>query len=257
MEKEIFNKQKQEIITLEEEVKKLKEAKQKVKIIRAKEKELFDLKVKHYNDFYNGDIPDYSIISEKAPYPYKNDYPQHYLSDYSGLNVDEVGKLICELFKKYENKNMHSRRIIVEETYEPSFVSSRNITEEKAYLIIGSRYKIYNPYDEYGDLDEDKLIIIEYDDFMDLNKFPTNKPIKTLDDVHIGAYYCYCEPEEFVSSNYNYLLNSRGEIIFDDKNKAFIEDLIYSLAYHQYKNGITYMSEEETKDTFKRIYKIK
>ena len=252
MEKEIFDKQKQEIITLEEEVKKLKEAKQKVKIIRAKEKELFDLKVKHYNDFYNGDIPDYSLIHEKTPFPYPRYSDKiHYLCEYSYLNVDEIGKLICELYKKYENKTMYSRRIITSEGTKGFF---HNGVDEIPHLIIGSKHKVYtNPFDYYGELDEDKLIVINYREDVSEKEFPTQKPVEWVIDHPDNI----CRKEEITSSNYNKLLNSVGNISFDYKGKAFIEDLIYSLAYHQFKNGITYMSEEETKDVFKRIYKIR
>ena len=75
------------IILLESEIKTLEE----------KKKQLAGLHMEYYNEYFNVKRDDYSLLHDL---PVNTSGEKHILFDYSCLNVDTVGEIICDLMKK-------------------------------------------------------------------------------------------------------------------------------------------------------------
>ena len=194
--------------------------------LTSKINELETLKRELYNDYYSIKREEYSLLKDLPIKP--NSRERHFLYDYSILNIDEVGKIICNLFDIYENKDMICYR---GNNY--GYIRSENVFHHE--LIPTLMIKNKNKKDSDN-------IVIEYNKNLLLCDYPTNNPV----------YW----NKNFVSSNYNYLIGEFANVLsFDNKNYEFITELIYSLAYYQKQHDIKYMSEEETRKVYKRIYK--
>ena len=89
-------------------------------------------------------------------------------------------------------------------------------------------------------------IIIPYSNHMELEKYPTKKPV---------TWYTQ-DGRDYEMSNYNYLLNTWDGLTFDyPSNLEYIKKLLYSLAFYQEQHDIKYMTDDETMKVYKRIYK--
>ncbi len=213
-----------DIITLEEEIKELNRKKIALK----------KLKEEYYNEYFTADREDYALLTD-IPNVSLNE--KHVLYDYSVLNVDEIGRLICMLFEKYDKEDCVAKRIIEYDWWENKF---GDYLVELPRLVIGKEDEV-----EYLDKKK-KNIIISYNNHAYLDKYPTNNPV-TWKTSKYGDHY--------KASNYNHLVGYRGELSFDYKQHEFIKELVYSLAYYQKQHDIPYMGANDTYEVFKKIYK--
>ena len=211
---------KNEILLIKEEIKKLEK----------KKRQLRKLEFDYYKEYFNTDREDYALLTDIPDNP-TNKY--HILYDYSALNVDTIGKIICELFKKYENKKIVSKRLVKTEISDNIFHDFHRYP----ILVIGSSENIHEL-----DHNEDN-IVIEYD-HVSLDEYPSNHPV-----------YEYKDDYQFKWSNYNKLIGYYEDLKFDYNKHEFIEELIYSLAYYQKVHDIKFMSPQETWNVYRKIFK--
>ena len=190
--------------------------------------------MEYYNDYFNLKREKYAHLVDIPSNPTSN---KHVLSDYSLLNVDEVGRIICELFKRYEHKDVIAKRNHEFELWENKF---DRYTVELPTLVIGT------PEDVKEGNKNNNNIIIDYSLFYDIKTYPTDNPVA-------WDTKCYGKPYEM--SNYNELIGYQNDLSFDYKNYEFIKELIFSLAYYQRENNIKQMNTEDTWNVYKKIYK--
>ena len=205
-----------------------------IKMLNDKEKELNELRKEYYIEYFNTDRDDYTLLTD-IPDIVLNE--KHVLFDHSALNVDEIGKLICELFYEYEHRKMISMRSYRYATFIGRF---DRYAETYPILVIGDeKHVIENEKN-------DDNIIIGFDCCSELSRYPTDEPV-----IFNTFYYTFSGKK----SNYNHLVGYRGGLSFDYKNYEFIKELIYSLAYYQKQHDISYMSPSDTRDVYRKIYK--
>ena len=121
---------KRKILLLENE---LKEA-------RKKKIQLAELYDEYYHEYFNTKRDDYALLTN-IPKNVKHD--KHILYDYSVLNVDTVGKIICEMINKKKNFNYKAERVIATEIGSASFY-------DRLYypvLVIGAPKNLYEMED--------------------------------------------------------------------------------------------------------------
>ena len=225
--------------SLKDKEKKILILRHEIKQLKQKEKELEKLESEYYHEYFDMPRDDFSLLTN---IPYNPDNNKHVLYDYSILNVDTIGKIICKLIKKYENKDVVAKRLIYYTDWEDAF---GNQTLELPRLVIGEEDKIER-------LDkEEQNIIIEYDDFYDLEDYPTNNPVRWWSTSSRSLIRDYVE-----TSNYRSLIDTRNGLDFQyPANQEYIEELIYSLAYYQREHNIKFMGPKETWNTYRKIYK--
>ena len=217
-----FKEKREEIIRLKSKLKELSKSMDDTR------NELETLEKQVYNDYFNLEREEYALLTDIPDKP--SSKTKNVLYDYSNLNIDEVGKMICELFDRYEHKNMAYKRESIfgyakgDRGYYHTFIPA---------LIIGEDVE-----NNITNLDN---IVIEYSKNSLVKDYLTKSP-------NIWN-------EEFKTFNYNYLIGEYVPLSFDYQNHEFIKELIYSLAYYQKQHDITYMDEEETRRVYKRIYK--
>ena len=218
-----LSEKRKKIILLEDEINALEE----------KKKQLKDLQLEYYNDYFSVKRDDFSLLHDL---PINTTREEHVLFDYSYLNVDIVGKIICELMKKYDNKTCISKRMIHKETWEDT-LDLYNVHYPK--LVIGTP-------SEVEDEENENNIIIDYSNYVYLKEFPTDYPTEWMTN-----------PFERVDirSNYNSFIRYSDGLSFDYHNLEYIKELIYSLAYYQREHNKKYMSAQETMKVYKKIYK--
>lgn len=218
---------------LEEKKNKIKDLEKEISDARSKQKQLIELKKSYFDDYMSFPREDYTLLTD---IPENIDREKRNpLFDYSNLNIDTVGKLICKLFDMYEGKEIVAKRKTKYEICENAFGF---YYEEWPVLVIGDKKSI--------DKERKKNIIIPFSPYNRVDDYPTDKPV---------FYILGSNREGKVASNYAKLLYMSDGIIFDDKNHPFIKELIYSLAYYQKMHSIPFMDSDTTKDVFKKIYK--
>ena len=220
---ESLNEKQKKILLLEEEIKGLEK----------KKKQLEKLKYSYYSEYFNqsdNTLPLTNIPSNPTT-------EKHILYNYSLLNVDEVGKMICTLFKRYENKNVVAKRLQEYDRWENYF---GRYPVHLPILVIG------NPDEIHYQKENSNNIVIDYAHYADLKKYPTDKPVTWDLNYSSGP---------FERSNYKIFIDSSGDLAFDYHDYEFIKELIYSLAYYQKTRDITWMDAKDTRAAFRKIYK--
>ena len=96
------------IILLEDEIKSLEE----------KKKQLTSLQQEYYSDYFKVKRDDFSLLHDLPINPTNE---KHALFDYSYFDVDTIGKIICELMKRYSDKTCISKRIVHNGRWENKF----------------------------------------------------------------------------------------------------------------------------------------
>lgn len=211
-----------------------------VKQLEKKQEELSKLKLEYYNEYFNIKREDFALLTDIPSNPndkdYKND--KHVLYQHSVLNVDTVGKIICQLIKRYDHRDVISKRLILRTRGNNAFGT---YPVEIPKLVIGQK-------DEVEDLYKNEHnIIINYNEYMNLNEYPTNNPVKWCTSS-VGNHY--------KKSNYNHLIDYYDGLSFNyPGNLEYIKELIFSLAYYQREHDIKYMMPEDTWNVYKKIYK--
>ena len=169
------------------------------------------------------------------------DYQGDILNKYSVLNVDEVARIICDLFKKENDQNYNIKRIAGGEyNYSYCLIGSERRMNHRRLKEGINCDKIYINNRLFRILSNaNDSILIGYDKckIYKLCDYPTTEPIDS-------------------KSNYNNLLYD-NELKFNYKNYEFIKELIFSLANYQRVNDIKYMTAEETNEAYKKLYLTK
>ena len=219
---------KNKIILLEEDIKELKK----------KQELLASLQQDYYNRYFNTQREDFSLLSD---IPNNPTHKIHILWDYSVLNVDTIGKIICNYLRKYgdnEVKNYICKRLFKTEISDDIFHSRISYPT----LVIGDPEHIY-------EMDENKNnIVIDYN-MLSLIEYPTNNPI--IAEKLSGSFR---DIKRY--SNYSHLVGYVDGLSFETKIYFdFIQELIYSLAYYQKKHDIKMMSANDTWNVYRKIYK--
>lgn len=209
------------------------------------------------------EIPDYTLLNYGPNLRICNKNGNHFLHDYSVLNIDAVVKCICDLFKEYKGIDKEAIKVICQDLLVHSIESQQRIAIYNPYCIVADKNDIskfglkyingmaygLSSFDRMHDMSNlGNIIWIQYPtDIKSLFLYPKSDMFiwKSIDGDYTKSH---------IASGYSPLINAVGKIQMCNYN-TFIGELIYSLAYHQYKNGIKYMNAEETKDAFKRIYR--
>ena len=223
------------IESLAEKKKEIRQLEKEIKALKKKRERLERLEVEYYHEYFDTPRDEFALLTD---IPSNQTNKKQVLYDYSVLNIDTIGKIICKLIKKYENKDYVSRRLIRYEQWQNAF---ELYPVELPILVIGQE-------DEVKKLDKNKEnIIISYDDHKLLTEYPTKTPV-TWKTSRYGGYYD--------RSNYGNLLNYFDGLSFEHPtNQDYIDELIYSLAYYQRENGIIQMNPRDTWNVYRKIYK--
>ena len=230
MNEKSLNDKKEKILLLEDEIKYLED---EIKSLKEKKKILNNLKKEYYYDYFDTGRNEFTLLNN-IPANY-NKYIRHLLTNYSALNVDTIGEIICKLIKEYNNKDYISKRILECEEH-PGFFG---YTTKTPKLVIGK-------YDEVDYIDKvENNIIINYNELCTLDHFPTDNPV-----IWFGSNRYY------KGSNYNYLVGNNDGLSFNyPVDMEYIRELIYSLAYYQKQHDIKQMTPEDTWSVYRKIYK--
>lgn len=223
-----LNDKKSKILLLEKEIKQLEQ----------KKKQLKRLKLDYYHEYFDAKRDDFALLTDIPSNPNNRNYrtDKHVLYDYSVLNIDTVGKIICELIKKYDREDCVAKRVMEYAWWENKF---GDYLVELPRLVIGKE-------DSVEKLDKDSQnIIIEYSDYCYLKDYPTKNPV-TWKTSEYGGYY--------KRSNYNNLVGYYDGLDFEYHNREYIRELIYSLAYYQKQHDIKQMPPSDTWDVYRKIY---
>ena len=218
------------MVDLQEKKDRILKIKDEIALLRAKEVELKKLEEEYYNDYFNLEREEYAHLTQ---IPHTCSINREPMRPYSILNVDLIGKMIATLFKDYENKRMIVMRNYVHEKWQ---------NDNGEYPVM---YPILIIKNTLGN-DSNDVIKIDYNSNMYPCEYPTDNP--TTWRISPTGY-------EFEASNYSNLIFLTGNLTFDNKNREFIEELVYSMAYYQKQHGITYMNADKTWEVFKKIYK--
>ena len=218
-----------EMKALEADIQNIASLEEEIKSLRAKEIELLELRKKYYKDYFEAQREEYALLTGFPSNPVRQD--EHVLFRHSVLNVDEIGKIICELFQKYEGRKMLSQR-------STQYIMS--INEVQPILVVGTPENISE-----GNKSNDN-IVIDYTRYLSMNDYPTDSPVT--------CYKSYNREEKW--TNYNSLIFFSNNLTFDYKGYEFIKELIFSLAYYQRQHDIKYMTAEETKRVSQKIFKL-
>ena len=214
-------------------------------------KKLADMKKEYYEDYFSTDWGEYALLTDLPDEDMILSSDEiHKLYEYSILNVDEIGKIICEMCALREGCEYHSARA----KYYPDVMTSFQ------YYLDGNVYQKYLKHCEpilaigedikkvyYGDdLNLRDIIYIEFCSGEHFSNLPMDNPVIRS---NFGRSMQY--------SNYRPLLEKNGSLAISNYVLYdFIKPLIYSLAYYQRQHNITTMSADQTRDVYKRIYKI-
>ena len=219
---------KSKILLLEKEIKQLEQ----------KKKQLKRLKLDYYQEYFDAKRDDFALLTDIPSNPNNSNYAtdKHVLYDYSVLNVDTIGKIICELIKKYDKEDCVAKRIIEYDRWGNKF----------GYYLVKLPRLVIGKEDEVEYLDEKKKnIIISYNNHAYLDKYPTHNPVTWMTSEY-GDHY--------KASNYDHLVGYYDELDFEYHNREYIKELIYSLAYYQKQHDIKQMTPSDTWDIYRKIY---
>ena len=238
MTEDSLNDKRSRILLLEKDIKEISEEIKRKKIQAGeKNRQLEILKLKLYKEYFSTKREEFALLTNIPPNPEKRN--KHILFDYSCLNVDMVGKIICDLIKKYDNEDFASKRGVQEYTdTSDTYICPQHI--EKPVLVIAQGNEVNNPYKAKGD----NKIIIEYSDSMILRGCPTNIPVTWKKGIGSEKL-----------SDYAYLIYNDGVVFSYPNSKEYIKELIYSLAYYQKEHDVKYMTPEHTWNVYQKIYK--
>ncbi len=226
------------ILLLEKEIEEINEEIKKKEIqVGKKNRQLELLKLKLYKQYFHTQRKEFALLTNIPSNPQKNN--RHILFNYSCLNVDMVGNIICDLIKKYDNEDFASKRGVQEYT-DTSDTYIRPYHFKKPVLVIAQGNEVNDPYKAKGD----NKIIIEYSNSMILRGCPTNIPVTWKTDI--GSVEL---------TDYAYLIYNDGVIFSYPNSKEYIKELIYSLAYYQKEHKVKYMTPEDTWNVYQKIYK--
>ena len=203
-----------------------------IKLLEEKKKELNKLESEYYKEYFCFKREEYAWLTG---IPKNVSNKENVLWSYSCLNIDEIAKMICTLFKDNIGK---------EYNYERTYYLLQHQNDSKGYYV-NNPIMIIGENDNIKDgINNDKNIIIEYSTRL-IEDSPTDNPVEWTSRYGVKKN----------SSNYKYLLNYVDGLSFDYKNYEFIKELIYSLAYYQKEHNIRWMSTEDTRKIFSKIYK--
>ncbi len=225
------------------------------KLSKQEKKYLKLLKDDYYDAYFEVEREEFAKL-EDIP-RITNDRHRNLLSEYSYLNVDEVCKIICLLFKEYENKEVEYRRLYLDEYY------IYGVTFSEPYIAIGEPSVVDNGYKDK------RNIVILWKTPLKCNELTkhniaNDNPVCVLtkDDCDKRFKKRYHSNYQRLISTYidNTGMSKYGEdkidvLYFDYRGYDFIVDLIYNLAYYQKMHNIRLMSGNETWDVFRKIYK--
>ena len=232
MTEEDLIKTKNKIDLLEEEIKDLEQKKQLLE----------DIKREYYYDYFDFERENYSLLKN---IPENIQKEEHVLRKYSLMDVDAIGKLICKISKLYGIKDLNYKRDYYTETNENKFEVYR---EEYPILVIGPKNKVNEKHFNKKLFEKDKdIIIIDYNMHIEENDLLMDNPVKWVVGSNHNIKY---------KTNYNRLVNYFDGLRFDYKNKEFIKELIYSIAYYQRENDIHYMNSNELENVVNKIYSL-
>jgi hypothetical protein len=238
MAEDSLNDKRSRILLLEKEINEIsEEIKKKKEQAGKKNRQLDILKLKLYKEYFSTKREEFALLTDIPSNPEKKN--RHVLFDYSCLNVDMVGKIICDLIKRYDNEDFTSKRG-VQDCTDASDTYFLPHHFEKPVLVIAQGNEVNYPYKAKGD----NKIIIEYSDSMILRGCPTNIPVtwkKGMGSVEL--------------TDYAYLIYNDGVVFSYPNNKEYIKELIYSLAYYQKEHDVKYMTPEDTWNVYQKIYK--
>ena len=209
--------------------------KQEIEALERKKEQLKELEISYYYDFFKLNRKDFSLLTD-IPNNYTNE--KHILCDYSILNVDTIGKIICQLLKKYEGINAISKRLYISDTLDDIFHSRVSYP----ILVIGKSDEVY----ELNSCD--KNIVIEYASNVTLYEYPSNNPV---------LWYMASSSGPYERSNYRKLIGYYDDLNFDYKQYEFIKDLIFSLSYYQKQHDIKQLGARDTWNVYQKIYSKK
>ena len=222
--------------------KKKDEIKKEIEALEKKKKQLRNLELEYYRNFYDssyridyrGRELDYVLLQDC---PHNPTNRKHILYDYSVFNVDTIGKIICQLLKT-EGINFISERL-----YETEI--SDNIFHDRLYypvLVIGKKDEVYELSSNESN------IIIRFDYNATLDKYPTKNPV---------IWNLPSQNGPLKKSNYSHLINYKDGLSFDcpiKQEDILIRQLIYSLSYYQKQHNIKQMTPSDTWDVYRKIY---
>ena len=97
----------------------IKTLRDEVSLLEEKKNELKELEANYYKDYFSVPREDYAHLTDLPTFETQN----HVLRYYSRLNIEEVGKMICELLKKYENQRYVTERSFGRDYYNTGFGS--------------------------------------------------------------------------------------------------------------------------------------
>ena len=207
-------------------------------------RELLMIKKELYNQYFDINKKEYSLLTDIPSNPYDIKGEENYvhtLREYSSLNVDVVGKMICKLIKKYNNLDVVSKRITKICKIEPTLGNWASHYSKITYQVIGKK----NEVKQLNDVDNN--IVIGYEFMSEIEEYPTSKPVEWLFNEHGQPY---------IKSNYSHLIGLHDNLTFKcPDNKEYIKELIYSLAFYQKQHDIMQMTPEQTWNVYRRIYK--
>lgn len=187
---------------------------------------LIQMEDEYYNNYFNESTGWLTNIPRQV-----NLYSR-ILDEYSNLNVDAIGDLICKLYRDNEGKRLTCVR--------------RSLGDPKLFITKQSNAKKIIEDTDYAiqTMKDEDSIIISYSQFAKpvCDWLPENQE-------YIKKYY-----NEHGLYAYSHLINY-GSLTIDYKSREFIKELIFSLSNYQRENDITYMTGEETNKVFKKIYK--
>ena len=264
-----------DVIDLNEQRKKIEAIRDEIKPLEEKKKQLTNLEAKYYDDYFSVDREDYAHLTDLPTYETQN----HVLRDYSRLNADEIGRIICELLKKYENKDLVTERSMIANYYYDGCKTSLRF-----YPVLVIKSPEIKYFDYLFDCFNDSMVV--FYDRMGGKKFDVpGEPL--FDSMKEKCRYEFPNSKPVVipgvesklllrCSKLKYMLNNFGEVniydgdsvplicdndtkplkLLDFSKHEFVPELIYSLAYYQRQHGIERMGVKRTRDVYKRIYKI-
>jgi hypothetical protein len=220
--------------TLEETKSKIQLLEEEIELLKQKKAQLKKLKRDYYEDYFTTPREEFCILKDIPDNP---DQKEHILYDYSVLNVDTVGRMIGELMRKYEHKDIVAERIQKSDMWDNAFGGYHVYHPQ---FVIGERGRTYLSNRDFNN------IVIDYEMYNTTKDFPTNNPVYW--DVRDDLKPCR-------RSNYRRLISYENGLSFNEKNYEYIKELIFSLAYFQKQHDIHQMGAKDTWDVYRKIYK--
>ena len=216
----------------------LKEKKEKiitlradVDLLRQKEIELKNAELDYYKEYFNTDR---ELFARLTDIPEQPEYTSNGLYEYGYLCVDTVGKIIRDLIRRYEHKDVIAQRDYRYVAADDPF----SYPVREPFFIVGPKSTLI-----LGDKSEEN-IILNYSKYRKLHESPTNNPV-------------YFEKDDsgsvILASNYNYMFGSFDGLAFETYGREYIKEIVYSIAYFQKQQGIKQLGQRDTWNVYERI----